>query len=82
MHYTFPSASFDQHSDTQQKIQIMQSSQHYSYFFPFRPKYFPQHHILKHIQSLYFFPYVSKDIKKTNKVYFTSFFVLYLMARR
>jgi len=60
----------------------MQSSQHYSYFFPFRSKYFPQHHILKHKQSLYFFPCVSKDIKKEGKIYFTLFFMLYLVARR
>ena len=49
---------------------------------PIWSKYFPHHQILKHIQSLYFLPYVSKDIKKAGRIYFTLFFMLYLVARR
>jgi hypothetical protein len=33
------------------EVKIMQSSQDYSYIFPFRSKYFLQLNILKHIQS-------------------------------
>jgi hypothetical protein len=45
------------------KVQIMQSSKHFSYCLPLRYKYISYHHALKRIQTIYFFPVVPKEIK-------------------
>jgi hypothetical protein len=68
MHHTFPSAWFEPRSDRKLKVQLMQFSQDYSFFFPFRFKHCPQHHILKHNQSTYCFPYVPKAINIAGKI--------------